>query len=304
MQGALGFAGTVVAIGCLGCGARTGLNDVSALGAGIASAFNADADVATVPTPAPDYIWYVLDETTGATAHDSSSHHFDITVPGIGWNQGGVFDGMTTCGDTTVGPEYRSPPITISAWLTPAARTDLPESYALQPFPPNAFSDDVPGVGGYGIGLNVWDTGSALEAEGVSPCTQAGLCVANGTQNTAAAAAGGGFSCTSAASCNQGFDAGSEYLVTLTVGGPPQGTMTPTAQVYVNGALFDQDTAYIPQADSMPPIYLGCHNLDTGYGTTRFFDGRIRDVRVYLRQLAPDEVKQLYVNGPTLHAPP
>jgi hypothetical protein len=294
MTRALGFTGAVVVMSHSACGARTGLIDASLL--------VADAEVATVATPAPDYIWYVLDETTGVTAHDSSSHHLDINVPAITWNQGGMFDGMITCGSATVGPEYRSPPITISAWLTPAARTDLPESYALQPFPPNAFSDDVPGLGGYGIGLNVWDTGSALEAEDVSPCTQAGLCVANRTQNAAGGASG--FSCATPSNCNQGFEAEREYLVTLTVDAPPPNSTTPTAQVYVNGALFDQDAANIPPSDPMPPIYLGCHNLDTGYGTTRFFYGRIRDVRVYLRWLAADEVKQLYVNGPTLHAPP
>ncbi len=274
-----------------------------------AQGMDADAGAAAVPTPAPDYLWYVMDETSGAIAHDSSPHHYDITETGITWNQGGIFDGTTVCGSTNVGPQYRSPPITLSAWLTPAKRTDQPDTHALQPYPPNALSDDVPGVGGYGIGLNVWGSGSALAAEGVSPCTTAGLCVANGTQNAAAADAGdagdgGVFSCTSASSCNQGFTAANEYFVTLTIDAPPDGGTMPTAQVYVNGVLFDQDSAYIPAANAAPPLYLGCHNQDNGYGTTRFFDGRIRDVRVYLRQVPAAEVKQLFVNGPTLHAPP
>jgi hypothetical protein len=259
----------------------------------------------TVDAAASPFVWYVLDETSGTTAHDSSSHHFDIDVPDITWNQGGIFDGMTTCGYTAVSPQYGEPPITISAWLTPGARIDLPNGYALQPYPPNVLSDDIPGVGGYAIGLNVWSTGSAVAAEGVLPCIGIGaFCAANSIQNAASADAGGtGFSCTSPSSCNQGFMAGTEYFVTLTVDAPAAGATTTVGQVYVNGALFDQNAAGIAFAESMPTLYLGCQNLDTGYGTTRFFDGRIRDVRAYLRQLTADEVKELYVSGPTLHAP-
>jgi hypothetical protein len=92
-------------------------------------------------------------------------------------------------------------------------------------------------------------------------------------------------------------------LVTLTVDAPTADETATTGQVYINGALFDQDGAGVAVANSMPTLYLGCSNLDTGYGTTRFFDGRARDVRAYLRQLTAAEVKQLYVSGPTLHAP-
>jgi hypothetical protein len=262
-------------------------------------------DAGTPDAAASPFVWYVLDETTGTKAHDSSSHHFDIDVPGITWNQGGIFDGMSTCGYVTVGPQYGDPPITISAWLTPAARTDEPNGYALQPYPANVLSDDIPGIGGYAIGLNVWSAGSAVSAEGVLPCIGIGaFCAANTTQNAASADAGGsGFSCTSPSSCNQGFNAGTEYLVTLTVDAPTADETATTGQVYINGALFDQDGAGVAVANSMPTLYLGCSNLDTGYGTTRFFDGRARDVRAYLRQLTAAEVKQLYVSGPTLHAP-
>jgi hypothetical protein len=282
------------------------MDDVNGDVGSSADAADVDADGGTVQIPPPDFLWYVMDETSGTIAHDSSPSRQDINITGITWNQGGIFDGMTACGLTNVGPAYRSPPITISAWLKPAARVDSPSvGNTLYPYPPNAVSDDVPGVGGYGIGLNVWSAGSALEAEGVTPCTRAGLCVANTTQNAAAVDAGdGGLSCTSISSCNQGFIAGTEYLVTVTINAPQDGGSMPMAQIYVNGMLFDQDTAYVPPANSAPPLYIGCHNHDTGYGSARFFDGRIRDVRVYLRHLAPAEVHQLFVNGPTLRAPP
>jgi hypothetical protein len=254
-----------------------------------------------VPTPPPDFVWYVLDETSGTVAHDSSSNHYDIDLTGVTWNVGANFDGTGGGGVTTVGPSYRVPPITITAWLTPAARTDgdLPGE-ALQPYPPNALSDDVPGVGGYGVGLNVWSSGSALAAEGVDTCTQAGLCAASETQNAADA----GFSCTSATDCQQGFLAATEYFVVVAIAPEADGGPTPTATVYVNGAVFDQTTAYIPAPNASPPLYLGMHNEDTGYGTKRFFDGRIRDVRVYQRALDVAEVGQLFTNGPVLHAPP
>jgi len=72
----------------------------------------------------------------------------------------------------------------------------------------------------------------------------------------------------------------------------------------VNGSLFDETTANIPTAAAQAPLYLGVCNMDTNYGTRAVFAGRIRDARVYSRQLGAAEVHQLYINGPTLHAPP
>jgi hypothetical protein len=45
------------------------------------------------------------------------------------------------------------------------------------------------------------------------------------------------------------------------------------------------------------------HNDDTNYGTKSVFSGRIRDVRVYKRELVATEVAQLYALGPTTSAP-
>jgi hypothetical protein len=182
---------------------------------------------------------------------------------------------------------------------------------ALVPFPANALSDDVPGVGGYGMGLNVWGDGhggSALAVEDVSPCTESGLCVANESQDRGAA--GAGLSCVTASSCNQGFVAGREYFVAVTVeatadgGASGDGSAAAMAQVYVDGKLFDEDTALVLPSEPQPPLYLGCCNLDKTYVSKRFYRGRMRDVRVYKRHLEADEVGQLFVNGPATQVSP
>jgi hypothetical protein len=257
---------------------------------------------AAVPTPAPDYLWYVLDETDGATAHDSSPNQFDITnMTGVTWDAGANFDGVSGGGDTTLDSSYRSPPFTISVWLTPQLRADSPNGYSLQPYPPNAVSDDIPGLGGYSLGLNVWANGSALSGEGLAGCTGSFMCVANALQN--ANDADGGPSCTSPTSCNQGFIAGQEHFVVMTIEAPGDAGVAPEGWVYVDGVLFDQEPTNALSNDPAP-LSIGRHNLDNGYGTTGVFDGRIRDVRIYKRQVGIAEIEQLYVNGPTLHAPP
>jgi hypothetical protein len=217
-------------------------------------------------------------------------------LTGVTWNAGANF-AMGGFGSTTVDGQYRVPPETITGWITPAQRTDSPTSYALGPYPPNAFSDDIPGVGGWGFGMNVWSNGSALAVEGTADCVLH-LCVANTTQNSLDA----GSSCTSPSQCQQGFVASQEYFVAVTIGAADGGA-APTA-VYVNGVVFDQTTEAVFSPNSNPPIYLGMHNQDNGYGTSRFFNGRIRDVRVYKRELAASEVAALHALGPTLHAPP
>jgi hypothetical protein len=312
---ALALAGLPVA-GCGSSRAATGNTAVGQQGGtgdsgAVAEAGNGGAtqdaagspasDGAVAPPP-PNYLWYVLDETAGSTAHDSSPNHFDITnLTGVTWNQGANFDGVSGGGSTTLTSAFREPPITISVWLTPNLRADSPNGYALRPYPPNALSDDIPGVGGYAIGLNVWTTGSALSVEAVDTCYGPGaLCVAGSTQN--AQDADGGPSCLSAATCNQGFVAGVTHLIVVAIAAG--GGSESAASVYVDGVLFDQTTAVALSSSTTVPFYLGRTNLDTGYGTSGTYDGRIQDVRAYLRTLAVDEVVQLYASGPTAHAPP
>lgn len=50
-------------------------------------------------------------------------------------------------------------------------------------------------------------------------------------------------------------------------------------------------------------LWLGQHNDDSGYGTKGVFSGRIRDARVYKRELSATEIATLYSSGPTTVAP-
>ncbi|HEY2901333.1 MAG TPA: LamG-like jellyroll fold domain-containing protein [Polyangia bacterium] len=232
----------------------------------------------------------MLDETAGATAKDSSSHHYDITnLTGVTWSQGAVFDGVSCGGSASVDPSYRVPPVTISAWLTPQARADeTANQYVLVPFPTNAVGDDLPGAFGYGIGLNVWtdgNGGSALSAEDLDTChgpiNGTVTCDIKGTQPDGGA----------------GFAADREYFVSVTV------EASLAAAIYVDGAPFQTTTAAPLATSAETTLYLGRHNDDLGYASKRFFSGRIRDVRVYKRELGADELAQLYANGPTTTAP-
>ena len=220
---------------------------------------------------APDFAWYKLDERGGTTAHDSTPHHYDVDVGGVAWGDGARFDG-TTCGTTSVAPAFRARPLSITAWLTPAARADeTSNAWALTPFPPDALSGDAPTLGGYGLGLDAW----------TDSVGGAAVAVETGADATVAYH-----------SLSGPFSPGARRFAALVVdaSGP--------AHVYVDGALLADVTANVPPAVAPAPLHLGCHNLDEGYGTKRFFRGRIRDARVYTRALAPSEVAELFARGP------
>ena len=124
-------------------------------GAGICSAISAaDAGVDASPGAdaaedagalVPDFAWYRLDETSGTTAHDSTANHYDITnLTGVGWSEGASFDSsIAVCGSASVAPDLRQPPVTISAWQTPAARADSASNdTCYEPFLSNGVSAD------------------------------------------------------------------------------------------------------------------------------------------------------------------
>ena len=88
---------------------------VAACGSSGSSESGGDAGADGATPIVPDYIWYVLDETTAVVAHDSSQHHYDISnLTGVTWNSGANFDGKGGGGSVNVDSSYRSPPITIS----------------------------------------------------------------------------------------------------------------------------------------------------------------------------------------------
>jgi hypothetical protein len=223
---------------------------------------------------APDFAWYLLDETSGTTAHDSSVNHYDITnLTGVTWSQGASFDSsLGVCGWASVAAELRQPPVTITAWQTAAARVDSTSNdICYEPFASNGVSADIQGASGYGLGLNVWADGNP----------GSGLTLETGQ-----------LGCTSSFTTVGSFVAGQEYFVALAL------TVT-TATIYVDGASIATLPATPPPAASPTLLQLGCLNEDPVLGSKRFFNGRMRDVRVYKRVLSATEVQQLYVSGPS-----
>lgn len=222
----------------------------------------------------PDFAWYKLDETSGNTAHDSTSHHYDIQLQSVTWSTGANFTlpqgGGSIGGSTVVAPGLRQAPVSFTAWLSPASRGDeTSNAYSITPYPPNAVSGDAAGQFGFGIGLDVWTDGgggSALAVENVGYT----FLDASGNQ----------------------FAAGSEYFVVAAIGS--------MAAVYVNGSLVATTTPTTPGPTATSTLSLALHNQDTGYGTKRFFAGRMRDVRIYKRVLTAQEVSDLYAQGPAL----
>jgi hypothetical protein len=242
------------------CGARSELRTV-----------NGGPSDAAPPEITPDFAWYKLDEKDGNVAHDSSSSHRDIWLSNVTWDDGAVFDGATVCGAVNVSETFRSPPVTMTAWLTPTARDDqTSNAYSLTPFPPDALSGDYPAAGGYGLGLDVWTDGTAGSAIAVET--------------------GHGAS-TAFHSIDVAFAAGDQHFVVLVVG-------TADATVYVDGKKTTTTPDGIAPSITPTPLHLGCHNDDDAYGTKRFYKGKMRDVRIYKRAVTPSEIAQLFSNGP------
>jgi hypothetical protein len=234
-----------------------------------------DADAATLPDLTPDFAWYRLDETSGTVAHDSSPHRYDIPgLEGVTWGDGATFDGATVCGVTNVDASFRTPPVSITGWFAPAVRSDerVP-AYALQPYPPNAVSGDVPSLGGYGIGAEVW-------LDGVPPALQAAVPVESGAGASVAFH-----------SLPAPFTPLARHLVAAVEDAA-------AVTVYIDGTAFAVETADVPPRVSPAPLHLGCHNDDTGYATKRFFKGNIRDVRIFRRLLSAEQIAALYQSGP------
>jgi hypothetical protein len=195
-----------------------------------------------------------------------------VTLSGVVWGAGAAFyiGTANTGGQVDVAPGLREAPVTFTAWLAPQDRADEgSNTHGITPFPPAAVSGDAAGQFGFGIGLDVWSDnggGSALAVENV------GYDFAN--------------------TGNGAFYGGVEYFVAAAIGS--------TAYVYVNGAVVAGIAPTTPGAATVTTLGLGVHNDDTGYGTKRFYYGRMRDVRVYKRQLTGAEVSALYTAGPAL----
>lgn len=216
---------------------------------------------------APDFAWYLLNETSGTTAHDSTPNHYDVTnLLGVTWGNGASFDGTGGGGSVVVAAGLRQAPVSFTAWLAPDSRVDEgANGYGITPFPPNAVSGDVLGEFGYGIGLNVWSGGSALAVEDVG----------SDFQSVGGAA----------------FVVAVEYFITAAIG-------VTNAAVYVNGQIVGEGTPSLPGPSATTSLAIGFHDDNPAYGTKRFYAGRIRDVRIYKRALTSAEAMDLYTSGP------
>jgi hypothetical protein len=245
--------------------------DSGALDTGLDASDASDASDAAdaAPVVIPDFAWYLLNETAGTTASDSTSNNYDITnLTNVVWGSGATFNGANAGGSRTVPAALRQAPVSITAWVIANARADrTANNFSVVPFPPNAVSGDVPGQYGYGIGLNVWTDGTPGSALGVE---NVGYTFTND---------GGA------------FVSGTEYFIATTIS-------SGAAQVYVNARLVGQAVPTQPGAAATTTLRLGLHNDDTNYGTKRFFKGRLRDVRVYKRVITAAEVQALFTKGP------
>jgi hypothetical protein len=232
-----------------------------------------DASVDAGAYLVPDFAWYILNETSGATAHDSSGNHYDVTnLDGVAWSDGAWFDSSAgVCGSVAVGAAFRQPPLTITAWETPEARSDSTSNTSCYvPFPSNAVSGDIPGAGGYALGANVWTDG----------VPGSGLTVETGTLGCIFATFGS-------------FIAGVPHFVAMTL-------TDSTATAYMDSFVIGSTPAAPPPAASETVLQLGCVNSDPSWGSRGFYNGHIRDVRVYTRVLSTIELASLVARGPAL----
>jgi hypothetical protein len=216
---------------------------------------------------APEHLWFKLNSTSGDQMIDSSDNQAHAQLTGTyTWDNGKiVFSVPDSGGETPDMPlSYRQTPHSVSAWVVPYARDDRSaNNYAQTPFPVNCVSNDIPGHGGFGFGINVWtdgDSGSQMIVGGVGNVD--GLT----------------------------FTAGQRYHVVVVY------SATETKVYLDNQVVYTGDAVTLSEGSA--PVYIGRHNNDGNYGTKRFFIGEIDDVRVYQQALTTEDVSLLSANGP------
>jgi xanthosine utilization system XapX-like protein len=229
---------------------------------------------------APAWVWYRFDEqpVTSTTLTDSSGNNrLSTLVSSFSRVDGAIVIPQST-GTTLRGARlnalmplsFRNPPIAMMAWVKPAMRTDrnTAATYSYQPYPPNVLSNDYPGQGGHGFGVNVW------AADGIYSAGSA-LIVA-GFGNIAVPG---------------GFAADTWYHVAISMGS------TYKTQVWVNGVrIYTSNT--VPGFTAIQSyLYTGRHNDDTNYSSRNNFAGAIDEARVYDRELSSAELNAIYLAG-------
>jgi streptogramin lyase len=155
------------------------------------------------------------------------------------------FDGISDFALSPTTSVMNTLPLTVEAWVKPELRSDGTS------FPNNAISNDNPGFGGHGFGVNVWSTGSQLQVE--IPSSTAAIRPIPGVS----------------------FVADHWYHVAVVY-------TTGNFKVYVNGALVGNVSYTEGSQNGVNFIRIGKHNDDSAtYGTRRFFNGFIDDVNIW-----------------------
>lgn len=221
-------------------------------------------EIVAPPAPA-DVGWWKLNETSGTVAADSSGNNRHATVTGPSWNDGLTSDGTGNgIAVATVGVNIRTQPVSYSLWFTPVTRSNQ-SSGLVQPFPPNVLSNDIFGLGGIGIGINVRDT--------------------YGGNNTVIAA----------------YFYNSELPAYISSGVRRHFAVVGDAtssKLYIDGNLISTSSSLQNFASSSGTLRFNYTNEDTNYQQNRFSKGTLRDVRVYKRALTAGEVQNTFLQGP------
>lgn len=232
------------------------------------------------PGPPPTILWYNFDETpdTNPNLIDQGVASRDSTLVGT-WDRG---DGALILADTTGASQggrtnaqmpgsFRDPPIAMTCWVKPALRTDrnVMPTYAYTPYPPNVMSNDIPGLGGYGMGFNVW------AAAGGYPAGHA-FAVHNYSYTLAVPG---------------GIIPDQWYFIAFSTGA------TYGTRVWANLDIISTGAVINPTGTSPAYLYTGRHNDDTNYGSRRNFWGDLDEARVYDRELTVAEIEAIFLYG-------
>ncbi len=155
------------------------------------------------------------------------------------------FDGVNDVVNTVSTDLLNTLPHTLEAWVKPDLRNDQDTNSRM--FPNNIISNDNPGSGGHGFGVNTWSGGSELVVEHHNfPRVIPGV----------------------------SFQAGEWYHIAVTYS---EGSYV----VYVDGMIVDYYSYSQQKLDGVNFIMFGYHNNDDGYGTKRYFKGIIDDIRIW-----------------------
>jgi hypothetical protein len=218
----------------------------------------------------PDLAWWKLDETSGSTATDSIGS-YTIPVVGATWDRGLICsgDGINGIAAASVPTRWRQPSFSVSIWITPYIRNDLidqgPPSY-YKPAPGSAYSLDIPGQGGPGVMAHLVESANTASTDSFADTLITGGI--NGLLKYP----------------------GRTFHVLMVHGAV-------TDALYLDGVLVASGPS-VGMTEVASTFRIGYHNSDTGYGTSRFFKGRVQDIRVYGRDLSAADAIALHAAGP------